>query len=93
MKDARPTTVKVSMAEWWETSEQEARDADHLEVVHEDSEVIVVADHAGNELREWADALGVDVEALSEWMHDLAGDVTDYDWGAADPLVFDRFEQ
>jgi len=60
----------------------------HLEVIAETDDRIVFADHGGNEYVEHADDLGVDIDHISERMYAEASDLTEYDWSAADPLVF-----
>lgn len=58
-------------------------------IVYEDRDTIVLADATGYELTEIADTNDVDVEALSERMHDAARSVTDHDWSHADPIVIE----
>ena len=91
--DARTANMKIEMADAFEEYEAEYRtEPEHHEVVYEDDQVVVVADHTGHELNEWANEFGVDRDALSETMHALAREVCDYNWGTSDPIVFDRVE-
>lgn len=92
--DDRSDKMKRTMAQHFADFEYEYRhdeDTD-AEVVYEDDQVIVVADHTGHELNEWADDLGVDARDFSETMHGLARQVCDYSWSVADPVVFDKLE-
>ena len=92
--DPRSDNMKIKMAEHFENFEHEYReDSDtHAEVVHEDDDCIIVADHTGHELNEWSDDFDVDRSALSEFFHDVARQKCDYSWSTADPVVFDQFE-
>lgn len=87
--------MKIEMAEHFQSFEHEYRedDATDAEVVYEDDQVIVVADHSGHELNEWASDFDVDRGQLSETMHALARQVCDYDWSVSDPVVFDKIEE
>ena len=92
--DARTDSQKIEMAEHFEEFEHEYRHDDdtNAEVVYEDDQVIVVADHTGHELNEWASDFGIDRSELSQTMHTLARQVSDYDWSVSDPIVFDKVE-
>jgi len=91
--DARTDSIKVEMAEHFGEFEAEYRtEPQHHEVVYEDEEVVVVADHTGHELNEWADDLDFDRTELSKTMHTLARQVCDYNWSTSDPIVFDKLE-
>lgn len=88
---------KREMFEHFEAYEYEYRtDPDTAaEVVHEDDDVVVVADHSGHELNEWADDFDVDRSDLSAVMHRRAREVYDGTgsgdpWSAADPVVFEK---
>lgn len=61
----------------------------HGEPVHVGSDRVVFSDQHGHELNEWADALEADRDELSERMHELAREVSDYNWSTSDPVVFD----
>lgn len=67
---------------------------DQHEVVYEDRETIVYADHDRYELMEVCEAVGHDdaLDAVREHMHDRARQLVDYDWSAADPIVVDKTE-
>ena len=85
---------KAEMANHFEEMEADYRDDDmsyaNNEVVYEDDDVVVVADHSGHELNEWAKDLDLDRSELSSYMHELAKQKCGYDWSASDPVVFDR---
>ena len=92
--DVRTAWMKTEMAEHFEEYEHEYREDDdtNAEVVYEDEQVVVVADHTGHELNEWASDFAVDATEFSQTMHALARDVCDHDWSVSDPVVFDRLE-
>lgn len=89
--DARSTELKTEMAEAFAEFEADYRDADWCSIVYEDSEVVLIADHAGNEFDEWANEHG-DFGEFSQTMHDLAGQLSDRRWPADYPVVFDKAE-
>ena len=84
--DKMKRVMSTHFAEW----EADYRDADWGEVVYEDAEVVVMADHKGYEWSEWSS--GYDAQQFSEAMHTLARQVCDYDWSVSYPLVFDKLE-
>ena len=93
--DPRSESMKISMAEHFSEFEDEYRKDPHTdaEVVHEDDRVIVVSDHTGHELSEWAADFNMtneDCGAFWEWNHEVARDLTDHDWAVVDPVVFDK---
>jgi len=91
--DDRTDTMKTTMASHFEEFEAEYRtEPQHHEVVYEDDQVVVVADHTGHELNEWCDEFDMDRSDLSQIMHDLARQVCDYNWAVSDPVVFDKLE-
>jgi len=92
--DPRSDELKQAMAQHFEDFEFEYReDRDtHAEVIYEDDEKIVVVDHTGHEINEWANDYDVDREELSMFFHKVARDLTGYDWAVSDPVVFDKFE-
>ena len=95
--DPRTDTIKQEMAEHFEAYEYEYRqhpDTD-AEVVYEDGKVIVVADHTGHELTEWASDFQMtknEFDEFYQWNHDVAHELTDYSWSVVDPVVFDKLE-
>ena len=89
--DPRSTELKTDMAEHFAEYEPDYRDADWCSVVYEDDEVVLLADHAGNEHNEWADEHG-DYAEFTQMMHDLAGQLSDRRWVADYPVVFDKTE-
>lgn len=60
---------------------------DHLEVVAETDDRVVFVDYKRHELKTWAEDMSIDLQDLSEAMHEQAREVSDYDWSASDPLV------
>jgi hypothetical protein len=91
--DDRTDTMKRTMAKHFAEMEADYKsDLVDAEVVYEDDQVVVVADHSGHELNEWASDLDVDRSGLSETMHTLARQLCDYDWSVSDPVVFDKLE-
>jgi len=93
--DPRSEAMKISMAEHFDDFEHEYREDPHTdaEVVHEDDQVIVVADHTGHELNEWVSDFNMteaDRDAFYAWNHEVARELTDHDWAVVDPVVFDK---
>ena len=96
--DPRSESMKIQMAEHFSEFEYEYREDPHTdaEVVHEDDQVIVVADHTGHELTEWAADFNMteeDCDAFCGWNHEVARELTDHDWAVVDPVVFDKLEE
>jgi hypothetical protein len=91
--DPRSLSMKIKMAEEFEEYEADYRNDDHFgEVVHEDDEVVIVADASGHQLNDIAERYGVDRTAISEFFHRVARNRCDYSWEVSDPVVFDKFE-
>ena len=95
MDDPRSESMKISMAEHFGDYEHEYRHDPHTgaEVVHEDDQVIVVADHTGHELNEWVSDFNMteeDSDAFCAWNHEVARELTDHDWAVVDPVVFEK---
>jgi hypothetical protein len=95
--DPRSEAMKISMAEHFDCYEHEYREDPHTdaEVVHEDDQVIVVADHTGHELNEWVSDFNMteeDSDAFYSWNHEVARELTDHNWAVVDPVVFDKLE-
>jgi hypothetical protein len=93
--DPRSEAMRISMAEHFEDFEYEYREDPHTdaEVVHEDDQVIVVADHTGHELNEWVSDFNMteeDCDAFYAWNHEVARELTDHSWAVVDPVVFDK---
>jgi hypothetical protein len=93
--DPRSESMKISMAEHFEDFEHEYREDPHTdaEVVYEDDQVVVVADHTGHELTEWVsdfDMTEEDRYAFYKWNHEVARELTDHGWAVAYPVVFDK---
>ena len=89
----RTEDMKREMAEHFEEFEYEYRnELQAHEVVYEYSQVVVVSDHTGLEINEWAQDFDVSRTEFSELMHMLARQVCDYTWSVFDPIVFDKFE-
>ena len=93
--DPRSEAMRISMAEHFGEFEYEYREDPHTdaEVVYEDDQVIVVADHTGHELSEWVSDFNlteVDCDAFYAWNHEVARELTDRGWAVVDPVVFDK---
>ena len=93
--DPRSEAMRISMAEHFADFEYEYREDPHTdaEVVYEDDQVIVVADHTRHELNEWMSDFNMTGEyrdAFYAWNHEVARELTDYNWAAVDPVVFDK---
>ena len=93
--DPRSDSMKIQMAEHFVEFEYEYREDPHTdaEVVHEDDQVIVVADHTGHELTKWAADFNMteeDCDAFCGWNHEVARELTDYDWATVEPVVFEK---
>lgn len=92
--DPRPNDLKREMAAGWERYEDDYRDMvnyEGSEVVYEDDDLVIVADHTGHELNEYVGDYEIPRRVVSNWMHEVARQLTDYDWSASDPIVFDKF--
>lgn len=96
--DARTERMKMEMAEAFTEFEAEYRDEPkHREVVYEDDDCVIIADHTGHELNEWASEFDTDRDDLRETFRSLADQkMTEQTAHAvfsyADPIVFDKFE-
>ncbi len=86
--DPRSTNEKQKMANHFAEMEADYRDADWGEIVYEDGQVVVMADHKGHEFSEWSE----EIEDFSEKMHSLADQLVDRSWSADYPVVFDKLE-
>jgi hypothetical protein len=95
--DGRTDTQKLQMAQWFVEEDAEYRDADGYTIVHEDDQCVIVADHTGDEINEWASQFDADREELRATFRALAesvlGEERAHEWFSyADPVVFDRLE-
>ena len=93
--DPRSEAMRISMAEHFGEFEYEYREDPHTgaEVVHEDDQVIVVADHTGHELNEWVSDFNLteeDCDAFCACNLVVARELTDHSWAVVDPVVFDK---
>ena len=93
--DPRSEAMRISMAEHFADFEYEYREDPHTdaEVVYEDDQVIVVADHTRHELNEWMSDFSMteeDCDAFYAWNHEVARELTDHSWAVVDPVVFDK---
>ncbi len=77
------------MADHFEKMESEYHDGDWCEIVYEDDDVVVIADHKGHELNEWGNDFG-DYREVSEYMHTRAKKLCDYNWSTSYPVVFEK---
>lgn len=96
-EDPRPDSLKAAMAEGWEEHEDEYRDDmnyEGSEVVYEDEELVIVADHShsGRELDRCVSGHDVPRRVVRNWMLDVAQERADYDWSESDALVFAKSE-
>ena len=96
--DARSTETKIEMAETFKEFEDEYRtEPKHREVVYEDDDCVIIADHTGHELNEWANAVAEDRETLRQTFRALADQKMSEQtahavFSYADPVVFDKFD-
>lgn len=96
--DVRTDSQKIEMAEAFETYEAEYREEDeHRTVVYEDDDCVIIADHTGHEVNEWADDFGVDRSELLSTFRTLADQKMNKSdaheaFSHSDPVVFDKFE-
>ena len=95
--DPRSESMKIQMAEHFGEFEYDYREDPHTdaEVVYEDDQVIVVADHTGNVLNAWVsdfNLTGEDRYAFRAWNREVARELTDHSWAVVDPVVFDKLE-
>lgn len=94
--DVRTESQKTEMAEGFAEYEYEYRNTeDAFTVVYEDDECVVIADHTGHELNEWASDFGVEREDLRQTMRALAEqEMSRQDaheaFSYSDPVVFDK---
>lgn len=72
-------------------------DEETVEIVHEDKQVIVLADHSGHAWTEELDSAGVDDDihrmVIKSAHHKAASQLTDYSWSASDPFVFAKCQK
>jgi len=95
--DERTRNEQIKMATWFDEERAEIEDSDRHEIVHEDEHCIIVADHTGHEIDEWADRLNTDRERLRRTFRALAeetmGEQESHEvFSYADPVVFDTLE-
>lgn len=91
--DERTDAQKATMADFFAEERAEYEDSDGYTLVHEDDETVVVADHTGHELNEWARRFDMDRENLRQTMRALAdeamGEQDAHDaFSHSDPVVF-----
>jgi hypothetical protein len=82
--------IQASFETYW-SEHLDAIDDDHLSVVHEDPEVLVLADHTGHGWHEELDALDTTDDlthaVLKSVHHTAASRLSDYAWTASNPFV------
>lgn len=82
--------LQSSFEDYWD-NHLDAIDDDHMSVVYEDRDVLVLADHTGHGWTEERDALDLpdDVagQVLKSIHHKAAGRLCEYSWTASDPFV------
>lgn len=83
--------IQQSLEEYW-SDHLDGIDEGHLEIVHEDRDVIVLADNTGYGWNEELDAAGVEDDIhrtiLRTIHHSAARELTDYSWSTSNPFVF-----
>jgi hypothetical protein len=88
----RDTLARINndVLDWW-SEHQDAIDEGALEIVHEDRDSIVLADHSGHFWTEQFDALDIVDKPLrtivTSLHHKRARARCDYSWSAVDPVV------
>jgi hypothetical protein len=93
--DGRTDALKIEMAQHFAENRADYEDADWGEIVYEDDDCVIVADHKGYEFDEWtitADKGDMTSRQFSETMHTLARQKCDHDWSVHYPIVFDKLE-
>jgi len=89
--------VTSDVLEYWDLHE-DAIDDGALEVVHEDDDVLVLADHSGHFWTEQFDALDIEdehdimVTIVSSLHHTAARKHCDHSWSVTAPVVVDKTE-
>jgi len=92
VEEVRDVLARINddVLDWW-SEHQDAIDDGALEIVHEDRDSIVLADHSGHFWSEQFDGLDIDDEPLrtivSAVHHKRARARCDYSWSAVDPVV------
>lgn len=95
--DDRSTNLKIKMAKWFAGERAEYEDSEGYTIVWEDEWAVVVADHTGHELNEWADRFDCDREDLRSTFRAMADEVMGekdaHDaFSHSDPIIFDKLE-
>ncbi|RQG93716.1 hypothetical protein [Natrarchaeobius oligotrophus] len=95
--DDRTDNQKIKMAKWFSEERAEYEDADGFTIVYEDDECVIIADHSGHEINEWASRFDADREELRSTFRALAdqkmGEKDAHEaFSYSDPVVFDKFE-
>ena len=82
-------SIKDYYSEWLDMVDDET-----VEIVHEDTEVIVFADHSGHGWREELNTAGVEDDVhrtvIKSVHHKAASELTEHSWSASDPFVFGK---
>jgi len=77
----------------WNAHEAEFRDDENYtgsEVVYEDTDIVIVADHNGHELPTLLRDHETPTQAVVRHMTEIAVERTEYDWSDATPMVFPK---
>jgi len=95
--DDRTDKQKIKMARFFDEERAEYEDSDSYTIVFEDDEAVIVADHTGHEINEWASRLDADREELRSSFRALAdqkmGEQDAHEaFSYSDPVVFDKSE-
>lgn len=93
--DERTDNQKIKMATWFDEHRVEYEESDQYDIVYEDEDCVVVADHTGHEINEWASKFDGDRETLRSsfrWLADQKMDAQEAHevFSHADPVVFDK---
>jgi hypothetical protein len=93
--DSRTDKHKQIMAEHYTDHIAEYEDSDNYTIVYEDDGCVVVADHRGHEINQWAEGFDVDRETLRSTFREVAeqkmGEQNAHEaFSYSDPVVFDK---
>jgi len=93
--DVRTEAQKIEMMETFDEYEYEYRNEDTYTVVFEDDDTLIIADHSGYEINEWASDFGADREDLRAAFRAIADEkMGEHDaheaFSYSDPVVFEK---
>lgn len=95
--DKRDMNTKTTMAKFFADERKIYEEQDSASIVYEDDDIVIVADHKGLELNEWADNFDIERNELRETFRVLAdekmGEKRSHEvFSYSDPIVFDKIE-